>query len=439
MRGIEGFVLVAGIVIGALLQPRAVVGVDDGACQIAEAQSEHIAAADSRADQPVHVTRLGRAQSLPERSAVEDRLDGGLGHQQCLGPPLGQAPSVGLRAVAAGQGQAQKEDGDQHDGGEDHKKSDSRLATLTRLFHIGNSSASSPPTLRSSRDSQSARASVRTLRPWCLVDDAGAERTGFSDVDASASPSFFIDYLDGARRAPAIVEAKEWSLEHLHLTWGQRVLDVGCGTGEDVVAMARIVGPSGRAVGIDSSAAMIAEAQRRHHLPEGSFQVGNGERLPFASGAFNACRAERTLQHLRDPETAVSEMARVLEAGGWIALVEPDWETLVIEGADPKLSRLILGLHIGRHLQPRMGRRLRGLLTANGFGDLAVAAGVVMHTDLETSRRAFGIGRAATAAESAQLISHEEADRWLADLQRADDEGRYFCSVTGFRAAGRKQ
>ena len=239
---------------------------------------------------------------------------------------------------------------------------------------------------------------------------AGAERTGFSDVDASASPSYFIDYLDGARLAPAIIEAKEWSLEHLHLTWGQRVLDVGCGTGEDVAALAGIVGPSGRAVGIDSSTAMIAEAQRRHRrLPEGSFQVGDAQRLPFAAGAFHSCRAERTLQHLPDPEAAVSEMARVLEPGGWIALVEPDWETLVVEGADPALSKTILGAHLEHHLQPRMGRRLRGLLTSHGFGDLTVAAGVVVYTDLDTSKRAFGIGRAALAAESAQLISRMTA------------------------------
>jgi SAM-dependent methyltransferase len=270
------------------------------------------------------------------------------------------------------------------------------------------------------------------------VSDARSERTGFSDVDSSATPAYFIQYLDGARKAPAIIQAKEWSFEHLHLTDGQRVLDVGCGTGEDVVAIASIIGPEGRAIGVDSSTEMTSEAQKRHGpVPGVSFLVGDAQRLPFASGTFDSCRTERTLLHLADPDRAVFEMTRVLKRGGWIALVEP--ETLVIEGADAALSTRLLSAHIEQHLQPRIGRRLRGLLTTNGFDDVTLAAWVVMHTDLETSRRAFGIFRAVITAVSARLISQEEADRWLADLQRANEEGRFFCTVTGFRAAGRKR
>lgn len=272
------------------------------------------------------------------------------------------------------------------------------------------------------------------------MSGARGERTGFSDVDSSAKPAYFIEYLDRARKAPAIIQAKEWSFEHLHLTDGQHVLDLGCGTGEDVVAIASIIGPEGRAVGVDSSTEMISEAQKRHgHFPEVSFLVGDAQRLPFASGTFDSCRTERTLQHLADPDKAVTEMTRVLKRGGGITIVEPDWETLVIEGTDAALSTRILSAHIEQHLQPRMGRRLRGLLTTNGFDDVSLAAGVVMHTDLETSRRAFGISLAAITAVSAQLISQDEADRWLADLQRANEEGRFFSTVTGFRAAGRKR
>ncbi len=253
-----------------------------------------------------------------------------------------------------------------------------------------------------------------------------AEPTGFSDVDSSVAPSYFIQYLDAARKTSAIAQAKEWSIEHLHLARCQRVLDVGCGTGEDAIAISSIVGHEGGVVGADSSRAMISEGKRRHgHLPGVCFQVGDAQRLPFASETFDSCRTERTLQHLADPDTAVVEMARVLRKGGHLALVEPDWEALVIEGADAGLSRTILSRHIELHSQPRMGRRLRGLLTANGFDDVRLAAGMVLHTDLDTSNRAFGIVRAVVGAVSAASISQAEADRWLADLERADGEGRF--------------
>jgi ubiquinone/menaquinone biosynthesis C-methylase UbiE len=44
---------------------------------------------------------------------------------------------------------------------------------------------------------------------------------------------------------------------------GDAVLDVGCGPGTDTLILAGLVGPAGRAVGVDSDAAMIAEADRR--------------------------------------------------------------------------------------------------------------------------------------------------------------------------------
>ena len=44
---------------------------------------------------------------------------------------------------------------------------------------------------------------------------------------------------------------------------GHHILDVGCGTGDDVLALARIVGETGRVVGIDNSETMIAEARQR--------------------------------------------------------------------------------------------------------------------------------------------------------------------------------
>ena len=48
------------------------------------------------------------------------------------------------------------------------------------------------------------------------------------------------------------------------------------------------------------------------------------------TGRFDAARCERTLQHVADPARVVSEIARILKSGGRVALVEPDWEGLLI-------------------------------------------------------------------------------------------------------------
>ena len=163
------------------------------------------------------------------------------------------------------------------------------------------------------------------------MTDGGARQTGFSDVDVTVDPSYFIGYLDRGHEEPTIAAAKEWSLQQLNLAPGQQVLDVGCGTGEDVVAMAAVTGPTGVAVGVDSSTSMIEEARRRHGGVTGAqFKVADVQRLQFEPATFDACRSERTLQLLADPDRAVAEMTRVLRPGGRMALVEPDWETLVV-------------------------------------------------------------------------------------------------------------
>ena len=103
----------------------------------------------------------------------------------------------------------------------------------------------------------------------------------------------------------------------LRVSEGNRVLDVGCGTGEDARALAQVVGPRGWVVGIDNSRTMIEEATRRQNglgAPV-EFYVGDACQIAFPDGVFDACRADRVFQHLREPRKALSEMIRVTRRG----------------------------------------------------------------------------------------------------------------------------
>ena len=94
---------------------------------------------------------------------------------------------------------------------------------------------------------------------------------------------------------------------------GVRVLDVATGPGYVAGAAAQ---RGARVVGIDFSAAMLAEA-RRHH-PAIEFQAGDAEALPFPDASFDAVVMSFGLLHLGRPDQALAEAHRVLRPGGRI-------------------------------------------------------------------------------------------------------------------------
>ena len=85
----------------------------------------------------------------------------------------------------------------------------------------------------------------------------------FARIDAADNPRALIDYLDFVSSVAAVKAAKAESLDLLGLAEGARAVDIGCGPGDDALAMAARVGASGSVTGLDTSVAAIEEARRR--------------------------------------------------------------------------------------------------------------------------------------------------------------------------------
>ena len=110
-------------------------------------------------------------------------------------------------------------------------------------------------------------------------------------------------------------------LTRMALQPGMRCLDVGCGNGYAVRAMAERVGPDGSATGVDVSPAMIQQAVAYEENPlNATYQVAPAERLPFADDTFDRLLSVEALYYLPDPLIALREWSRVLKPGGsiWI-------------------------------------------------------------------------------------------------------------------------
>jgi SAM-dependent methyltransferase len=113
----------------------------------------------------------------------------------------------------------------------------------------------------------------------------------------------FINFLAGARLVPSAQQQKRIMLELLALQPGGKVLDIGCGTGDDIRDLAQPVGSSGWCVGVDQNGAMIEEARKRSsgkNQPV-EFHQGDSCALPFPEAPFDVTRIIRHFESDRRP------------------------------------------------------------------------------------------------------------------------------------------
>jgi len=216
--------------------------------------------------------------------------------------------------------------------------------------------------------------------------DNTIERVRRSHADARQTydrVSAVYDWLEG----PFERRVRQAGLDRLAVRPGQRVLEVGYGTGHGLVALAEEAGPGGLVVGVDLSPGMQRKARRRLAAAGVSapFAEADALALPFRDGCFDAVFLSFTLELFDTPElpAALVELGRVLRGGGRLGVValsleHPGWLTRTYLAGHRRFPRLLDCRPIPtRQLLDDAGYRIETATTRPMWGlpvDLVVAS-----------------------------------------------------------------
>jgi SAM-dependent methyltransferase len=209
------------------------------------------------------------------------------------------------------------------------------------------------------------------------------------------------------------------------LSGGMKVADFGCGVGTVSAMFAEIVGPEGRVMALDLSAAQLDQARARAARAGHAnidFLETDATATGIAEASFDFVFCRFLLLHLPKPMAGLAEMKRVLRPGGILFVEDGDLTSgyTVPPSAIERFGDLYPRLGTARGLDYTLGKRVHQLVEDAGFRDIAVRLNQPAFL-VGREKRAFewSLEEAADALVGAGLCSRTELESILAEMRVA--------------------
>ena len=224
-------------------------------------------------------------------------------------------------------------------------------------------------------------------------------------------------------------------LQGAGLTEGMTSLDLGCGGGHVTLLMSNLVGPSGKVVGLDVDAEILALG--REDLSAAGVKNVELRQLDAATndygGPFDLVYARFLLTHLNDPHQCVRSMTAACKPGGVVVVEDIDFTGSFCQPpceAYQRYADLYQQVVIHRGGDPNIGPRLPGMLRDAGLDEVEV--NVVQPTHLDSERKMIAsitMERIAASVIAEGFASEKEIASVVAGLNAAANDANTLMSV----------
>lgn len=246
--------------------------------------------------------------------------------------------------------------------------------------------------------------------------------------------------LDRSYAGSDVVRRRMENFRALDPRPGERVLDLGCGTGLLTAEIARAVGDGGHVLGVDPSTDMRTGAEDTCAGVESvRIAEGSAATIPAKDGAFDKVVSLQVFEYLDDISAALAEVSRVLRPGGRLVIGDWHWDCFAWHSADPgRMARMMASWddHLAERCIPAL---LPARMVQAGF--VFGESRAVTFTD--TCLRADGMANMmlhlmAGYARQNRHLPEAEIAAWQAEQKELAREGRFFFSLTHFVTVAHK-
>jgi arsenite methyltransferase len=227
------------------------------------------------------------------------------------------------------------------------------------------------------------------------------------------------------------------------LSGGEAVLDLGCGTGANAMALVDHLQGNCNVIGVDTSKPMLAIGERNLQsfaYPDRiRLQFGDAHELPFPEGGFDAAMIIQVLEYSNEPIRMLQETRRILKPGGKVFVADTDWDTVVWNSNLKDRTRQIVLNWSDHEADGWQGRKILEYLTRAGFQSVQGRTLPIAESSFSEDSYSYLFTKIIIDyLIRSEKMAASELEEWMQDLKSKAEAGHFYFSLNRYAFVGYK-